>query len=181
MESQKRTTFMEAADVIALYLLLEAEGITVWLDGGWAVDALLGEQTRPHTDLDIVIQDGDIPKLRELLEDRGYKDIERDDTSAWNFVLGDNTGREVDVHAIMLDNNGNGVYGPAQRGVVFPADSLTGSGEVSGKKVRCISAVYMVRFISPWLFKRREKNIRDVSALCDRFGVPYPEELRAVT
>jgi lincosamide nucleotidyltransferase A/C/D/E len=28
--------------------LFENTGIEVWLDGGWAVDALLGEQTRPE-------------------------------------------------------------------------------------------------------------------------------------
>lgn len=28
----------------------------VWLDGGWGVDALLGRQTRPHDDMDIVIE-----------------------------------------------------------------------------------------------------------------------------
>jgi len=38
---------MNIADVIDLYTQLENLGIEVWLDGGWGVDALLGEQTRP--------------------------------------------------------------------------------------------------------------------------------------
>ncbi len=29
--------------------------ILVWLDGGWGVDALLGEQGRPHDDVDVVV------------------------------------------------------------------------------------------------------------------------------
>jgi lincosamide nucleotidyltransferase A/C/D/E len=43
---------------------LEKLGIEIWVDGGWGVDALLGEQTRPHKDLDIAIQQKDVPQLR---------------------------------------------------------------------------------------------------------------------
>ena len=109
--SDTTRTKMEAPDVIELYSVLTKNGIDVWLDGGWGVDALLGEQTRPHRDVDIVVQHKDVPKLRELLEAQGYKDVERDDTSAWNFVLGDSSGHEVDVHAITFDDEGNGLYG----------------------------------------------------------------------
>jgi len=45
---------MPAASLVDLLQLFESAGIEVWLDGGWAVDALLGEQTRPHKDVDIV-------------------------------------------------------------------------------------------------------------------------------
>ncbi|OGD97372.1 hypothetical protein A3A49_00975 [Candidatus Curtissbacteria bacterium RIFCSPLOWO2_01_FULL_38_11b] len=179
MESQKKPdgpTITEAEDVVSLYRLLESESIEVWLDGGWAVDALLGEQTRSHADVDIVIQQKDVSKLRELLESRGYKDVERDDTSSWNFVLVDDKGHEVDVHVIVFDENGNGLYEPLEKGVMFPSDSLIGKGEVNGLAVKCISAEYMVKFISLWLFKLRDKDFKDVSALCDKFGIEYPEE-----
>lgn len=167
---------MQAREVIELYKLFEKEGIDVWFDGGWGVDALLGEQTRPHEDLDIVVQGKDSPRLRELLEARGYKDVERDDTSAWNFVLGDSKGHSVDVHAIVFDENGNGIYGPVERDVMFPAASLTGKGEIDGHLVKCISAEYMVKFISPWLYKLRDKDFKDVAALCEKFGIKLPKE-----
>ena len=35
--------------------LFDELDITVWIDGGWGVDALLGEWTREHQDLDIMI------------------------------------------------------------------------------------------------------------------------------
>ena len=35
--------------------MLQSAGVRVWLDGGWSVDALLGEQTRPHADLDLAV------------------------------------------------------------------------------------------------------------------------------
>ena len=57
---------MTSTDVLD-YTRLENLGINIWIDGGWSVDALLGEQTRHHEDLDIVIQQKDVLKLRELL------------------------------------------------------------------------------------------------------------------
>src|SRR6266540_3532896 len=107
---------MEAKEVIQLYKLFEENGIEIWIDGGWAVDALLGKETRPHKDLDIAIQQKDVPAMRELLKAREYREVPRDDTSPWNFVLGDNKEREVDVHVIVFDVDGNGLYGPIEKG-----------------------------------------------------------------
>jgi lincosamide nucleotidyltransferase A/C/D/E len=70
---------MEAQDVVELYNLLESNGIQVWLDGGWGVDALLQEQTRPHGDVDIIVQNKDVQKMTDLLFSKGftYKDNEK--------------------------------------------------------------------------------------------------------
>jgi lincosamide nucleotidyltransferase A/C/D/E len=65
---------MTAADVTELLDRLRDEDIDVWIDGGWGVDALLGEQTRLHEDLDIVVQMKYLSKLRNLLEARGYRE-----------------------------------------------------------------------------------------------------------
>jgi lincosamide nucleotidyltransferase A/C/D/E len=59
-------------------LELETLGIKIWIDGGWGVDALLGEQTRLHEDLDIALQQKDVPKLCELLEADGYREVKRE-------------------------------------------------------------------------------------------------------
>src|SRR5687768_1525335 len=139
---------MHAADVVELYATLERIGIRIWVDGGWGVDALLGEQTRPHEDLDIVVEQHDVPSLRALVEARGYADVPRDDTSAWNFVLGDPQGRMVDVHVIVFDSAGNGTYGPAEKGIMYPAASLTGIGRIDSVSVRCISPEFVVKFHS---------------------------------
>lgn len=165
---------MKSEDVVRLLQQLEEMGLAVWLDGGWGVDALLGEQTRPHGDLDIVIQQKDIPQLRQLLESQGYGDIARDDTSPWNFVLGDGNGHEVDVHAVVFDSEGNGLYGPVEKGVMYPAASLSATGVIDGRSVKCIGAEYIVRFHTG--YSPRERDFRDVSALCERFGLDYPEE-----
>lgn len=165
---------MTSTDVIDLYSKLDKLGIKTWIDGGWGVDALLGEQTRPHADLDIVIQQKDLQKAVNLLLDRGYRNVERDDTRPWNFVLGDDKGHEIDFHVIVFDDKGNGIYGPAEIEFMYPAGSLLGNGGINGHSVRCTSPEYLVQFHTG--YKLQEKDFRDVSALCQKFGIDYPEE-----
>lgn len=50
-------------DVCAFAKLAEGLGVRIWLDGGWAVDARLGRQTRRHADLDIVVEQRDLGPL----------------------------------------------------------------------------------------------------------------------
>src|SRR5204863_131536 len=97
MSEAKISTEMDVQEVVTLLQLFEQHNITVCIDGGWGVDALLGKQTRPHEDLDIALQHKDVPKLRTLLAMRGYKNIPRDDTRDCNFVLGDEKGHRIDI------------------------------------------------------------------------------------
>jgi lincosamide nucleotidyltransferase A/C/D/E len=170
------TRLINAADVVDLYRLFESHGLVVWVDGGWGVDALLGEQTREHADLDIAIQTKGVERLRALLAERGFQEQVRDDTTPWNFVLGDDRGRDVDVHGIVLDVDGNGIYGPPERGEMYPAVSLTGTGMIGGHDVRCIEAKSLLDFHSG--YELDEKDIHDVLALCARFGFEIPEDVR---
>lgn len=165
---------MKASGIIQIYSMLTKNGIDTWIDGGWCVDALLGEQTRPHADVDIVVQQKDVPKLRKLLGALGYKEAIRDDTSAWNFVLSDGKGDLVDVHAIVFDAEGNGLYGPVEKGIMYPAASLTGKGTINCQPVKCISAEYLVKFHTG--YELDENDFKDVMALCERFGIEYPKE-----
>src|SRR4030042_6600018 len=93
---------MTAAEVLELVKLFEQNQITVILDGGWGVDALLGEQTRRHADLDIVIEYKDVTRLRVLLEARGYVDVPRPDTRECNFVMGGDEGRLVGINTYTI-------------------------------------------------------------------------------
>ena len=64
---------MTARYAVEIIKMLERNGIEVYIDGGWGVDALIGEQTRKHDDLDIAIPHKFVPKLREVLEAHGKK------------------------------------------------------------------------------------------------------------
>src|SRR4051794_3215170 len=106
-----RCRFVDQHEVLALYRLLADHHIEVWLDGGWGIDALIGEQTRPHSDLDIAVRHDDVEELRTIMKARGYEPVERDDTQPWMFVLGDTQGHEVDVHSFTFDRHGKNIYG----------------------------------------------------------------------
>lgn len=162
---------MKAGDVIEFLQLCEKNGIEVIIDGGWGVDALLGKQTRPHADLDIALEHKYVPKLRHLLEARGYRDIPRDDTRECNFVMGDDKGHEIDFHSYIFDTQGNNIFG-----VNYPLESLTGMGSINGYPVKCISPEWMVKFHTGYPLD--ENDYRDVLALCDRFGIQVPDEYK---
>lgn len=155
--------------MIEFVQLLEQNHIEVIIDGGWGVDALLGEQTRRHGDLDIAVQHKDAAKIRALLEARGYQDVPRDDTRDCNFVLGDEQGRLVDFHTFTFDAEGNLVFG-----VEYPFDSLDGTGSILGYPVKCISPEWMVKFHTGYPLD--ENDYQDVKALCQRFGLEIPPE-----
>ncbi|MBI2064644.1 MAG: nucleotidyltransferase family protein [Candidatus Yanofskybacteria bacterium] len=154
-------------DVVGLYTDLENLGVKIWIDGGWGVDALLGKQTRPHKDLDIAINQTDVPKLLEYLEQKGFKEIKRDNEH--NVVFADDKGKELDYHAFITDETGH-ITG----GIAYPDESLTGTGSIDNQTVRCISPEFMVKFHSGYELK--EKDFQDVRAICDKFGIELPEE-----
>jgi lincosamide nucleotidyltransferase A/C/D/E len=162
---------MKAADAADLIKFLENHGLEVYVDGGWAVDALLGQQTRVHADLDIALPHKQVPRLRDLLSTRGYREQCRPDTWECNFVLAGAGGREVDVHSFTLDEAGNHVHGVEYRG-----EQLTGKGSINGYPVRCISPEWLVKFHTG--YELDQDDYHDVRALCDRFGIALPDEFR---
>ena len=168
-QSQAIKFDMRAEDVLDLVTLFEQNQIEVILDGGWGVDAQLGEQTRPHEDLDIAMPHRYVPLARALLEARGYTDVQRTDTRDCNFVLGDKFGHLIDFHTYTFDELGGLVFG-----LPYPPDSLTGSGSVLGHPVRCITPVWLIKFHTGYPFD--ENDYRDVSALCRRYHLDLPAE-----
>lgn len=167
---------MTAEDVWAVLDLFAAAGARAWIDGGWAVDACLGEQTRPHGDLDIVVQKRHLQAAEAALRNAGFRDVQRNDTRPWNFVLGDENGREIDFHVIERDGEGHGIYGPPEERVVFPSGSLTGMGTIAGRPVACTTPEWLVA--SHAGYEPDDNDWRDVSRLCETFGMPVPEEYR---
>lgn len=52
---RRRITLLSWEDAAALYRALSDAGVSCWVVGGWGVDALLGRQSRPHKDLDVLV------------------------------------------------------------------------------------------------------------------------------
>ena len=162
-------SLMKSSDVVDLYELCQQNEITIWIDGGWAVDALLGKQIRDHNDVDIAIEWKQVSKLRKLLEAKEYRETAQD--GQFNFVMTDRAGKTIDFHAFILDTEGN-----IKEGIEYPKGSLTGSGVINDKVINCIAPTYMVQFIAPWISKHPSKYLPAVSALCEKYNIPLPEE-----
>lgn len=159
---------MQAEDVINLYKLLQENEIGVWIDGGWGIDALFGEQTRPHDDLDIAIERKNVENLRRLLNEQGYKEKKRN--SDWNFVLV-NGSKEIDVHVFEFDDKGNNIYG-----IAYSKESLAGTGTIDGNNVKCISPEWVIKFHAN--YEPKDKDFKDIQALCEKFDLEQPKNYK---
>ncbi len=170
------TGMMTATDVLYVLDLLEGVGIVAWVDGGWGVDALLGEQTRDHNDLDLAIDHFDVDGYRATMGASGFHATETLHATPTNFVMTDRNGREVDVHLVDRDvvvavAGAIDVYGP--NGLAYEVGSLDATGTIGGRTVRCCTADFMVR--SHTTYEPDLDDARDVFALCERFAIPLPQ------
>jgi lincosamide nucleotidyltransferase A/C/D/E len=157
------------SDAVLEFLdLMEGSCIDVCLDGGWGIDALLGEQTREHGDLDIIVRVEDLPRLAEVARASGY--ARQPDDTATNFVLKTEAGREVDVHAIAFDERGFGVFElPDGRRWPFPPSAFLGKGRIQGKDVRCLSPEAQVQCHAQG-YTPDENDFQDMKLLQDRLS-----------
>ncbi len=158
---------MDATAVIKFWSTARAARLDVCIDGGWAVDALLGRQTRPHDDLDIALPVSRVAALKDILFGQGFREVPRADSWEHNFVLDDGNGRIIDVHAYELNADGSNRFG-----VPYTADHLTGEGEILGTKIRCVPVHWLIRFHTG--YELDETDWHDVRLLCQEFGIAIP-------
>jgi len=138
---------MRSDQVVDLYLDFEARGIETWLMGGWGVDALLGRQTRDHHDLDVLVELASLKRCRQRLDDLGFEFRYVWDDETWRLddgqptavVYGHPDGREIDVHVVRREANGE-VATLWTVPYAVTAEALGGHGVVAGQRVRCITA-----------------------------------------
>lgn len=157
-------------DAIALIDLAESLGITVFIDGGWGVDALLGEQTREHQDIDLFVEERQAGHFIHALQQRGFKERTEAYSTPHHIVFVDVEGRTIDLHLFNYDADGCIVF----EGETYPADTFSGKGCIGGKNVSCIPPQAQVEFHTGYAFD--ENDVNDVLALCRRFHIPIPNE-----
>jgi lincosamide nucleotidyltransferase A/C/D/E len=153
---------VSAEEAIDIYRRLSAEGIQVWLTGGWGIDALLGKQGRPHKDLDIIMLLDDVVRLRELLAGEGYGLKELWEENLW---VADGRGGEVATAFVLHDAEGR----------VFSRDDLAGQGAIAGFAVRCLSAAAQMSCHTGYELPAAQRE--DLRRLHDKLGVEYPAGL----
>ena len=163
-------------DVIDVLDWLEGAGIPVWVDGGWGVDALVGEQTRDHSDLDLALDLDDLDAAQQTFEQRRFQHDESSEPGLpARLVLQDDRGRQVDLHPLVFDERGDGWQRLSATGRAwgrYPVDDLDAMGIIGGQRVRCISAQLQARFRMGYELTERDEH--DLRLLAEQFGVPSP-------
>jgi lincosamide nucleotidyltransferase A/C/D/E len=135
------------------------------------VDALLGRQSRPHDDLDLVVARADRAPALEALAPMGYRhDPQVRPGLPARLVLRDAGGRQVDVHPVHFDREGNGWQQLSVRAWgLYPAEGLRASGSIAGREVRCITPDLQLRHHLGYDWD--EDDLHDMLLLASRFGL----------
>ncbi len=163
---------MCAEDVLEVIAYLEAAGVAVWLDGGWGVDALLDEQTRPHDDLDVVIAAAQLDVARDALHEIGY--AMTIDELPTRCVLADAADRRIDIHPVTFDRESGGIQRLPDGGTFrYPPEGLAGVGQIAGESLRCLTPELQLR--CHLAYEPDDDDRHDVCLLCERFGLAVPE------
>ena len=160
---------VDSGHVLAVLDLLVEQGVVGWLDGGWGVDALLGEQTREHADVDLAVDMGALDRLVARLRVEGYE-VLRDELPV-AIALRHPDGREVDLHPLTLTPDGGGdQQQPDGRPPWHYGAPAT--GQIDGRQVRCNSMDTQMR--SHLGYQPDQNDHADMSALVRRFGCLLP-------
>jgi hypothetical protein len=147
-----RSPPMPGGEVLAIIGALKDAGIGCWISGGWGVDALAGECTRVHRDLDLVVESRDMQRAIEIMEWLGYSEWYRSSSDVPMFsrvVLRDHdpAGRAVDLHPLEL--SGTHV-------------ELT-TGTIEGQSVPCLSLELQLKTHSS--YRKRWRDRTDIALL----------------
>ena len=140
------------------------------IDGGWGVDALLGHQTRPHSDLDLIIDIEQKANLLQRLQNHHF----RPNTTADGTVLISEQGLKLDLHFIRFNQSGFGCFEfPDGQVWPFPKQAFEGSGKIGGITVRCLTAQAQLQCHAQGYIPQ-DKDIHDMKLLQQQFGLVLP-------
>lgn len=159
---------MEASDVLDVLSALDDKRVHYWLDGGWGVDCLLGEQSREHSDLDLVLPRMELNRVRALLASRGYSPIR--DWLPMTLAFRDGQGREVDLHPVDMTADGGGTQVLLDDKTWHYAQPVEGS--IEGRTIRCATAEDQLLMHQG--YEPRPIDFADVRRIAERFGLHLP-------
>lgn len=113
-----------------LFDMAEVQGILLWLESGWAIDARLARITRDHSDIDIAFPNEHRESFIRLLEDIGFTHYEE---LVYGFLMSKD-GVLIDAEPCFLENEVYALPG-------FPPNScpFDKEGVLDGFPVRCLS------------------------------------------
>lgn len=152
---------MRWSDVRTVLDGLTDRGVTFWVAGGWGIAALVGRQTREHRDLDLLVDADQLGSCLGLLEELGYQP--ETDWLPVRLELVAGSGRRVDLHPVVLDDDGNGVQAAPEGGsYVYPAEVFT-IGRVRDRDVPCLTASHQREVHRG--YPPRDQDVHDLAQL----------------
>ncbi|MEV6108501.1 amino acid transporter [Streptomyces sp. NPDC051940] len=159
---------MTAEDVLSILTLLRRAEVDIWIGGGWGIDALLGEQTRDHRDLDLMHRQDQEATVVTALSEAGFAE-----TVNWRpirFVLTAPDGRELDLHPLTFAPDGSATQASPtpDRPFTYPATSFV-TGTIKGTTVPCLSAAQQVYFHQG--YEPTPRDHHDMAQLRQAFGI----------
>lgn len=161
---------MDERAVTQLLDRLQQAEVLAWLDGGWGVDALLGGQTRLHSDLDLVVSRPDLEVLQDVLWLLRFEVLR--DWLPNAIAYHDLDGRQVDLHPIdpTLDGGGDQIQLDGESRWHYSAPVR---GVLGGRTVLCCPVADQVSCHLG--YPPRPSDFEDMRRLADRFGLDLPE------
>ena len=164
---------MTAAEAMAVLDLLRAAMIDAVVDGGWAVDAVLGRQTRDHGDLDLCLNERDVGGAIQVLAKRGYAVIDDGRPTRVELRSRDGLGPQIDIHPLAFDGEGNGTQDLGNGSAfTYPSAGLAGTGTIADHEVRCLTPELQMECHRG--YEPDEDDYDDVAALAALLGVEPP-------
>jgi len=161
---------MHAPDVIEVINPLGSASVDVWVHGGWGIDALLGEQTRAHDDLDVIIRADDVKALIRVTRELCFAMMT--DELPQVFVVSDAMDRRIDFHPVRFRSDGAAVQESNSGGEwVFSSPGLLGTGFIDGRKIRCLTRMNRRCGILINLGRRRTNPMRPTGGTCGCFEI----------
>jgi len=165
-------------EVLAIVTDFKDAGRRVWIDGGWGIDTLLGEVTRHHEDVDLVVELGSLGAVLACLSNLGF--VTTEDLSPVRVVLTSPDGRRVDLLPVTFDEDGTGWQigaSPDGSDCPYPAEGFT-VGRIMDVVVPCLTAELQIEHHSG--YTPRERDREDMTRLAVRFGLHVPQTFGTV-
>jgi lincosamide nucleotidyltransferase A/C/D/E len=164
---------MQPEEVLEVIGALTNQKLAVWIDGGWGVDALLGEVNRPHDDVDLVVELAALQAVYTCLAPLGFSVAE--DLAPVRVVLRSIEDRQVDLHPVTFDDQGTGWQkGAAPDGADCPYPAWGfGHGSILGQQVPCLTAELQLEHHGGYVPRHRDRS--DMARLAERFRLKLPD------
>lgn len=162
---------MDQEEVLRVLELAEIASVPLVVAGGWAVDALLGWQTRPHGDLDLAINRAHLVRFLGILSRIGYGFVNEAHANDKSYILDNGVGHQIEIHVYTRDDKGRIISGSR-----YPSNSLSGQGKIGHLKVSCVAPEWL---IDSYTEKEiNEKTLQDLKYISNLFRLELPIEFK---